>query len=65
MPKYILTEEQKQRKKEYMKEYREKNKETINKKKLEKLICECGATITRSNISTHKKSKKHIRAHPT
>ena len=29
-------------------------------KQSEKIECECGASISRSNISRHKKSKKHL-----
>jgi hypothetical protein len=43
-------------------EYREANKETINAKKREQMTCECGASVSRRNISTHRKtSKKHIK----
>ena len=45
---------------EKSKEYRKKNKEQINKNRKEKITCECGTNITRSNLSAHKKSKKHI-----
>ena len=46
---------------EKMKEWRKKNKEKINKREREKITCECGTIITRSNLSTHKKTKKHIK----
>jgi hypothetical protein len=42
------------------KEYYENNKEEINEKKNEKIECECGCKISRTNISTHKKSNKHL-----
>ena len=37
-----------------------KNKEIISKKMSEKITCECGCQIARRNISTHRKSNKHI-----
>ncbi len=43
------------------KKYREDNKEVIRKKQLEKIKCECGALISRSNISIHKKTLKHLK----
>ena len=43
-------------------EYREVNKDAINAKKREQMTCECGASVSRRNISTHRKtSKKHIK----
>ena len=41
----------------------QKNKEKIKARKTEKITCdECGAIVSRGNISTHKKSKKHLQA---
>ena len=42
-------------------EYYEANKETINAKQTEKINCECGASVSRVNISAHRKTKKHIK----
>ena len=50
-------EERNQKKKKYY----QNNKEQINKKRKEKITCECGINITRSNLAIHKKSKKHIK----
>ena len=50
----------KEYRKEYSKIYRQKNKDIINNKKNIKIICECGTIASKSNISQHKKSKKHI-----
>ena len=41
--------------------YRENNKEAINAKKKIIVKCECGCEVTKSSISTHKKSNKHIK----
>jgi|688.fasta_scaffold12271_12 hypothetical protein len=49
---------------ERMKQYREVKKDELNEKKLEKIQCDCGALISRSNMATHKKSNKHIKALP-
>lgn len=46
--------------KEKHKIYKNKNKDKINNKKKEICNCECGFTYTRSNKSTHLKSKKHL-----
>ena len=48
-------------KKQWGKQYRIKNKEHINQNKREQIKCECGCVIGRSNISHHRKSKKHIK----
>lgn len=45
---------------EYQKKYREENTEEINKKRNEKVECECSCKISLRNISTHKKSNKHL-----
>lgn len=42
-------------------EYYQTNKVKILEKKKEKTICECGINITKSNLSAHKKTKKHIK----
>jgi hypothetical protein len=58
--------------KEKLKEYRENNKEKRNEKSKEyylnnkekinkKITCECGSIITKNNLSTHIKSKKHLK----
>lgn len=47
---------------EYAKQYRENKKEQIAKYKSEKILCECGCNIRRSDISTHKKTTKHQKA---
>jgi len=36
------------------------NKEIINQKQKEKITCECGCEITKSNLIRHKKTKKHL-----
>jgi hypothetical protein len=66
------TEEQrKEYHKEYHKEYREDNKGYFNERNkkyrennrdfiIEKITCECGCEISRSNIAAHKLSQKHI-----
>jgi hypothetical protein len=40
--------------------YREKNKDKIMAKNKEIIVCECGHSISRNNLSSHKKSQKHI-----
>ena len=50
----------KEYKKEYSKQYYEQNKDTILTKLKEKITCECGSTINKSEIARHRRSKKHI-----
>lgn len=45
--------------KQKAKEYRAQNQEKIQAKKLERITCDCGIEILKSNISTHKKTKNH------
>jgi hypothetical protein len=42
------------------KQYREENKEKLNKKKSEKFKCVCGIFYTRGHKTRHERSKKHI-----
>ena len=54
-------EDNKEKIKEKVKDYKEKNKEKISEKNSQKITCECGCEITRTNLTRHKKtSKKHI-----
>ena len=47
--------------KEKLKLYYEKNKDKANARQREKITCECGCVSTRVNISTHRKTKKHLK----
>jgi len=40
-------------------EYYAKNKDKITEKKKEKVQCECGSEVRRSDLSQHRKTKKH------
>jgi post-segregation antitoxin (ccd killing protein) len=42
------------------KEYNEKNKEIIKQKKNEKITCECGCEVSRTNLPRHRKTKNHL-----
>ena len=44
----------------YSKEYKQKNKEQIKEKSKEKITCECGCIIRKSDLSKHKKTNKHL-----
>ena len=46
---------------EYQNEYRENNRKIINEKQREKITCECNCKITKSNLSKHLKTQKHIK----
>ena len=46
--------------KEMSREYYQINKEIISQKRSEIITCECGCQTSRRNISTHRKSKKHL-----
>ena len=41
-------------------ELQAKNKEKIYARKSEKIVCECGAIVSRRSISCHKKRKIHL-----
>jgi len=45
---------------EYQKKYRIDNKEKHSEQKKQKIICECGCIVSRCNLSSHKKTKKHL-----
>ena len=47
--------------KEKSKERYQLNKDEINEKSREKITCECGAILSRAEISKHKKRPKHAR----
>jgi excisionase family DNA binding protein len=44
----------------YLKKYREENKEKLTTKKAKKVLCECGTEHTKSSLLNHQASKKHI-----
>ena len=44
---------------EKKKKYNEANKEKISEKRKEKVRCECGSILRKSDMSRHQKSKKH------
>jgi hypothetical protein len=46
---------------ERQQEYNEANRDKINEKALEKVKCDCGCMIRKNNLSTHKKTPKHIK----
>ena len=45
---------------EKKKEWLEVNKEKIKKRKVEKIVCDCGSIVSHTNFATHKRSKKHL-----
>lgn len=53
-------ETNREQKKERDKEYREQNREKISEKKKEKIECECGSNIRKSDLARHRKTKKHL-----
>ena len=44
----------------YEKEYREVNKEAIKEKQGQKVNCECGCIVSKSNMARHLKTPKHL-----
>ena len=40
-------------------EYYEANKDKVNARAIEKIKCECGCEIARTNVTRHRKSEKH------
>ena len=49
-----------QKRKEGIHDYYENNKEHLNGIKAEKVTCECGCTVTKGQLSRHKKTNKHL-----
>ena len=47
------------KRKQFYKEYRERNREIISEKQKEKFDCDCGGRYTRVHKLRHQKSKKH------
>jgi hypothetical protein len=52
-------QENKNKEIERAKQYREKNRDKINDKKREKVICECGVSISKSGLARHRKRSVH------
>ena len=48
-------------KKNYMPNYYQKNREEINKRKSEKIECECGEYYTHNHRARHMKTEKHMK----
>ena len=42
------------------KQYREQNRDELNEKQRQKVTCECGCDVNKVNLSTHRKTKKHL-----
>ena len=42
------------------KRYREKNKEEIEERRKQKIQCECGSIVRKSDLYRHKKTQKHL-----
>jgi len=53
--------EHKEHRDAYHKKYIEANRDRINKRNREKLICRCGCVVSRSTLRTHLKRKKHAK----
>lgn len=56
---YAENEEFRTRLKQYSKDYYATNREAIDKKRKEKLVCQCGGRHTRINTAKHQKTEKH------
>ena len=46
---------------EYLQKYRDKHKEYSKSRANEKIKCVCGCKVSRSNITYHQKTKKHLK----
>jgi len=44
---------------EYKKQYHQDHKTEITEKRAVKMTCQCGSVVSKRNIATHRKSKKH------
>ncbi len=56
---HIYYQNNKERILEQQKQYREENKEDINAKRSEKIICECGKSVTKRHKARHEQSEYH------
>jgi len=45
---------------DYSKEKDKTNKDKIDERKKEKITCGCGSVIRKSDLSQHRKTKKHL-----
>ena len=48
--------------KEHIKEYRDANKDTESERRKQKIVCDCGATVSLHHISRHKKTAIHLKS---
>jgi hypothetical protein len=53
-------EDNKKYMKEYCKEYYKKNKEKMDKYYAEKIHCECGMSVRKNNLSSHRLRSRHL-----
>lgn len=44
---------------EYQRQYRESHENEISSQRSEQVLCECGSSVSKRNMSTHRKSDKH------
>ena len=54
-------ENNKEKRLEQLKQYCKNNKEKIKEKAKEKVTCECGCVVRKSDLARHKKSNKHLK----
>lgn len=52
--------EHKEKISEQSRQWYQKNKNKIKKENVIKVVCECGSSVSKGNLTRHKKSKKHI-----
>jgi len=48
--------------KEHQKEYYQANKDTKSERRKQKIVCDCGATVSLRHISSHKKTAIHLKS---
>ena len=51
--------------KEYHRRYFQENKERLYRLRLEKVFCECGRMVSKTNMRVHKSRAIHARCMPT
>jgi len=56
----IKDKEYYEKNKEVIEEYNKNKKEKASKRNSEKVVCKCGAVISRGGKSRHEKTKKHL-----
>jgi len=56
----ITVEEKRDQHRKCNQKYHDTHRDTVNAKRQERIICECGTELARTNLSSHRKTKAHL-----